>query len=84
MPVPLIVFLKFLSSERNSSGWPSSNIFMLMLYVSYAADYEFLRILTLMMWLACSSSNSKFTNRIGRGSIHACTSVLSHGPLFMV
>ena len=57
---------------------------MFIVYVS-DVDFEgFLQILTLIMCVACSSYNSTLMKEAGRGSIPACTSALSHGPLFMV
>ena len=84
MPVPSISILKLLMSVRKSSGFPSSNFDIFILYVSYVADVVFLRTFTLLMCVACYSSNSKLMSGIGGGSMHNFKSALSHGPLFMV
>ena len=83
MPVPSITVLKFLSSARNSSDWPSLKVDMLRLYVSDMACEGFLHILTLIMWFMCSSYNFTLMRGIGGGSIQSCISALIHGPFFM-
>ena len=77
MPVPYIAILKIFSSVSNSSGWPSSNVNMLMLCVSDIAMAGFLHILTLILLLARSSYSSTLMIRIDRGLLHACTYALS-------
>ena len=84
MPVPSVAILKFLRSTRKSSGWTSSNVFMMMLYVSDTVDDGFLCILTLMLWILRSSPNYKLTSGIGGGSIRACMSSLIHVTFLMV
>ena len=71
MPVSSVAMFNFLRIARNSFGWKSINVFMLMLYVSDSSGDGFLRILTLIMWVVCSSHNSKLTGGIGGGSICA-------------
>ena len=65
MPVPSTAVLKFLSSVRDYSGWPSSKLDMFMLYVSDVDCEEFLCILNLMVWVLCSSSNSTLMRGVG-------------------
>ena len=84
MPVPSITILEFLRNANNSSGWPSSNIDILILHVSEVANVGFLHIFTLMVCVARSSSNSKLISGIGGGFISSCKSVRSYGPLFVV
>ena len=83
MPVPSISILKFLKISSNSSGWPSSNVDILILYVSDVAEVVFFRIFTLMMCVARSSSNSKFMSSIGGVLMCYCTSALIYLPFFM-
>ena len=71
-------------SARNSYGWPSSNVKILIIYVSNVSDVGCLRISTLMICVAHYSSNFKLISAIGGGLIHACTSLFIHGALFMV
>ena len=80
MPVPSITILKFLRSASNYYGWPSLNVDILILYVSYISDVGFLHVFTLMACIARSFSNSNLMNGIGEGSMRACVSLLSHGP----
>ena len=83
MPVLSIAILKLLSSARNSSGCKSSKLDISMLYI-YDVDCEsFLHILTLMMWIVCSSSQYTLMMGIGGFSLRAGTSPLNHGPFFM-
>ena len=57
---------------------------MLMFYVSDTADGGFLHIVTLMMGIERSSSNSNLTIWIGGRYMRAFTSEISHGKLFVV
>ena len=84
MPVPSITILEFLRNANNSSGWPSSNIDILILHVSEVANVGSLHIFTLMVCVVCSSSNSKLISGNGGGFISSCKLVLSYGPLFVV
>ena len=83
-PVPSILVLEFLKSARKSSGWPSSNIGMLVLYISDVAEVGFLCILILMMLLTQYSYISTLMSGISGGSIHACTSALSQLELWAI
>ena len=76
MTVPPIAILKLLRSARNSSGWPSLNMDMFILYVYGLGKGVFLHILTLMVLLEHYSSSYTVMSKIGGDSIHACTSAL--------
>ena len=83
VPVMSIDILKFLSIVRNSSVWTLSNIDMFMLYVYDVACEGFIWILTLMIWVACYSSNFTLMRGIRWGYIRAFTSALIHETFFM-
>ena len=55
-----------------------------MLYVSDVDDPGFLRILTLMMFLARSSSSSTLMSVMGRGSMHYCKFMLIKLPCWVI
>ena len=68
-----MAILIFFSITRNSSGWPSSKVDMLMLYISDVVVYGFFRILALMVLLARSSFSSNLMRVIGGGLIRDFT-----------
>ena len=78
------MILKLLRITRNSSGWPSSNVDMLIFYVYDTADVGFLCIFILMLCISRSSSISNLISEIGGGSMRACISALNNGPFFIV
>ena len=69
----------------NSSGWPCSNITILILYVSESVSDGFQHTLILMMSHLLTLSVSLFISGIGRGSIYDWTTALSQtGERFVV
>ena len=59
MPVSSTAILKLLRSAKNSSGWPSSNVDILIIYFSDVAKVGFLHILTLIMCVTCVAPPSE-------------------------
>ena len=78
VPVSSIMILKFLRIARNSSGWISSNVDILILYVSDVAKVGFLRILTLMVCVSHSLSNSNLMSGTGGGLMRDFMPVFRH------
>ena len=83
VPVPSIAILKFPSSVRDYFGWLLSKVDMFTLYISDVDCEGCLHILTLMMWIACISSNYTLIRGIKGGFMRACTSALIYRIFFM-